>query len=135
MKRSFRREGRAGPRTFGLLPAALMLGVCVAAGLGAGCVAPAGERPGSPGTAAADAPRVQPLGGTAGTVLSVQPAFRFGVVDFGLNPVPPVGTRLEVERNGAVVGHLRTGRDARGGVVVADLVDGEVATGDRVRVP
>lgn len=100
----------------------------------AGCALP---RPGI--DAAVDSPdrvpQVQPLGGLVGKVVSVRDDLRFVVVDFGLNRLPAPGSPLEVERDGTVVGRLRAGRDARGGIVVADWVEGDVGAGDGVRIP
>ncbi len=108
--------------------AGLVLSGCALPRPGAGAD---GAIPDSP----VEGPQVEPLGGLVGRVISVRADLRFVVVDFGLNRLPGPGTPLEVERDGSVVGRLRAGRDARGGILVADWVEGEAAAGDRVRIP
>ena len=81
------------------------------------------------------APRIVPVEDISGRVLSYNAQARFALVDFRINTLPVPGQHLEVWRDGQKVGELRTSRWARAGCVAADLLSGEVRTGDEVRAP
>lgn len=67
-----------------------------------------------------------------GTVASVQTLLRFVVLDYGLQPLPPVDQRLGVYRSGQKVGELKVTGPALNSTIVADLIAGEAKAGDEV---
>ncbi len=71
----------------------------------------------------------------AGTakVLRVEERLRFVVLDYSLNPIPPFGTKLEVERDGQKVGELKVTGPASGVTTAADIVSGTLQPGDLAR--
>lgn len=77
-------------------------------------------------------PLIRPLGGTLGSVVSVNGPLRFVVLDFSLNPLPLAGQRFEVVRDGEQRGEVRVTEFYRGTSVAADILSGEVQVGDRV---
>lgn len=83
--------------------------------------------------ALASASDIRPLDAVVGRVLRVHPPLRFVVVDFSLNDPPVPGTRLEVRREGVLVGVLKAGHFRRETTVAADVISGDVAEGDEVR--
>lgn len=111
------------------LAAALVLGLLLASGCRTAPAAPDSRDP----QPAAATPRIRPLGGGQGTVVQVQPALRFVVVDFSLNTLPAPDQVLKVYRNGQVVAEVKAGRIGRDTNLAADIVSGEPMTGDIVR--
>lgn len=102
------------------------------------CSSPAPSKPPSISTATKPKgtnaiPEIRPLGGTIGRVIQVNVPLRFVVLDFSLNPLPGFGQRLELVRNGEVVGLLRVSSFQRGTSVVADVLEGDAAVDDSVR--
>ena len=79
------------------------------------------------------APVLRPLGGWSGRVVSINPKLRFVVVDFSLNQMPQTGRVMSVYRAGTKVGEVRLGAQTRGDLATAELLDGELLTGDDVR--
>ncbi len=96
-------------------------------------------RPASPATATpappapARYPVVTPANSTTGRVAAVNVNLRFVVLDFALNPMPALGQRLNVYRQGQKVGEVTVSGPVRNSNVVADLVVGEAQVGDQVR--
>lgn len=68
-----------------------------------------------------------------GRVASINPALRFVVLDFSLNPLPAVGQQLSVYRRGQKVGEVKVTGPELNSNLVADLVAGEAQPGDEVR--
>ncbi len=88
----------------------------------------------APGNPAAPAPaKIRALGGAQGSIVQVQPALRFVVVDFTLNATPAPDQILKVYRNGQKVGEVKAGRMTRESNVAADIVSGDPQVGDEVR--
>lgn len=79
------------------------------------------------------ADRIRALDSGSGKVVRVDVRLKFAVIDFSLTAVPQPGLRLEVVRDGVVVGELRITGPASGSATVADLVEGEAASGDLAR--
>ena len=103
---------------------------------GTGCGGGARLAPGGVPVSAPSSPvssDIRPLDALVGRVVRVQASLRFVVVDFSLHEPPPPGTRLEVRRDGAVVGVLKAGHFRRETTVAADMVSGDAAEGDEVR--
>ena len=89
--------------------------------------------PGARAPAEAQYPVVTPITVIAGRVVSVNPKLRFVVLDFSLNPLPPIDQRLNVYRQGQKVGEVKISGPARNSHIVADIVAGNAQPGDRVR--
>ena len=68
-----------------------------------------------------------------GRVTLVNPNLRFVVITFPLGQIPPVGSRMNVFRNSAIVGEISITGPARDDNTVADIVFGDAQKGDEVR--
>jgi hypothetical protein len=68
-----------------------------------------------------------------GKVVRAKPDLRFVVLDFSVHPLPQLGKRLSVYREGKKVGEVEITGPERRGNIVADLVKGEAREGDIVR--
>jgi hypothetical protein len=68
-----------------------------------------------------------------GRVASVNENLRFVVLTFPLGQVPPVDSRMNVFRNGAIVGEIRITGPQHDNNSVADIVLGDAKKGDEVR--
>lgn len=125
-------RGRAPARAalWGLLPLLVLL-TAGCARHGASSDGPNGAV--GDGTNAVHYPLVKPVLKLPGRVVTVNAKLRFAVLDFGLNPLPPDQSLLDVIRDGKTVGEMRVNGPAGGSFIVADLVRGEVAPGDEVR--
>ena len=77
--------------------------------------------------------RVTPDDSVLGRVSLVNENLRFVVLTYPLGQVPPVGNRMNVFRNGAIVGEVRITQPQRDDNTVADIVLGEAKKGDEVR--
>jgi hypothetical protein len=77
--------------------------------------------------------RVTPDESVMGRVTLVNEKLRFVVVTFPLGQVPPVGNRMNVFRNGAIVGEIKISQQQRDDNTVADIVLGEAKKGDEIR--
>lgn len=75
----------------------------------------------------------QPLDADLGWVQSVNERLRFVVLDYSLNRLPAAGDRLDLIRDGVVVGELKVTGPSRGGTTAADIVEGDPKAGDQVR--
>ena len=76
---------------------------------------------------------VTPDNSLAGKVISYNDAGRFVVLNFPIGRMPAVGQTLFLYRNGLKVAEVKTGRDRRDNLVVADLVTGDAQAGDDAR--
>ena len=72
-------------------------------------------------------------GQTVGKVYSVNQVARFVILDYGLNPLPPLDQRLNVYRNGVRVGEIKVTGPVMNGNIAADIVAGEVRKDDEAR--
>ncbi len=97
--------------------------------LGGGATAPAGT-PAAPAGARLE-PSATETGGAR--VASVNTELRFAVVDFAAQPMPPVGTRVNIYRGDKRVGTVRITEPVHAPLATADVVDGEVRVGDEAR--
>jgi hypothetical protein len=68
-----------------------------------------------------------------GRVASVNANLRFVVVTFPLGQLPPTDSRMNVFRNGAIVGEVKITGPQRDDNSVADIVLGDAQKGDEVR--
>src|SRR6266478_4833958 len=68
-----------------------------------------------------------------GTVVSVNPALRFLVMDFPVRKLPLLEQRLNVYRNGQKVGEVKVTGPGRDTTIAGDIMAGEVQVGDEVR--
>ena len=66
-------------------------------------------------------------------VVSLNPEHDFVVLDFTSRLVPPVGTRVDIYRNGKRIGAARITEPIRAQFATADILEGEVRVGDEVR--
>ena len=70
----------------------------------------------------------------AGTVARVNENARFAVVNFPVGTMPAPGQHLDVYRRGLKVGELKVTGPQDNDNTVADIIDGEAARGDELRV-
>jgi len=68
-----------------------------------------------------------------GRVSSVNANLRFVVLTFPLGQLPPAGSRMNVFRDGAIVGEIKITGPQHGDNSVADIVLGDAQKGDEVR--
>ncbi len=68
-----------------------------------------------------------------GTVVSVNPALRFLVMDFPIRRLPVLDQRLNVYRNGQKVGEVKVTGPGRDTTIAGDIMLGEAQVGDEVR--
>lgn len=85
--------------------------------------------------AAADGEKfiVTPDQSVSGHVASVNANLRFVVLTFPLGQLPPLGTRMNVFRDNAIVGEIKITGPQRDDNSVADIVLGDARKGDEVR--
>jgi hypothetical protein len=76
---------------------------------------------------------VTPDESVTGSIASVNGELRFVVLTFPLGQVPPLGLRMNVFRNGAIVGEIKITGPQRDDNAVADIVLGDAKKGDEVR--
>jgi hypothetical protein len=76
---------------------------------------------------------VTPDAGLRGRVASVNANLRFVVLTFPLGQLPPTDSRMNVFRNGAIVGEVKITGPQRDDNSVADIVLGDAQKGDEVR--
>jgi hypothetical protein len=77
--------------------------------------------------------RVTPDENVAGRVTYLDEKLRFVVLTFPLGQLPPAASRMNVFRNGAIVGEVKISREQRDDNTVADIVLGDARKGDEVR--
>jgi hypothetical protein len=77
--------------------------------------------------------RVTPDEGVAGHVTMVNDKLRFVVLTFPLGQIPDAGNRMNIFRNGVIVGEVKISREHRDDNTIADIVYGDARTGDEVR--
>jgi hypothetical protein len=68
-----------------------------------------------------------------GTVVSVNHALRFLVMDFPVRKLPVLEQRLNVYRNGQKVGEVKVTGPGRDTTIAGDIMVGEAQVGDEVR--
>ena len=68
-----------------------------------------------------------------GTVVSVNPALRFLVMDFPVRKLPVLDQRLNIYRNGQKVGEVKVTGPARETTIAGDIIAGAAQVGDEVR--
>jgi len=68
-----------------------------------------------------------------GKVYSVNTALHFAVLDYSLKSLPNIGDRLFIYRQGIKVAEVRVSGPQMNSNIVADILAGEVKTGDEVR--
>jgi hypothetical protein len=101
----------------------------LAAGLAlAGCASRGKAAGGSP-----DDPVLLPDPAVVGRVVSVNPALRFVVMDFGLRRLPAVEQRLNVYREGRKIGEVKVTGPVVETAIAGDITAGTVELGDEVR--
>jgi hypothetical protein len=76
---------------------------------------------------------VTPDEAVSGRVTSVNENLRFVVLTFPLGQLPPLGSRMNIFRNGAIVGEVKITGPQRDDNSVADIVFGAARKGDEVR--
>jgi hypothetical protein len=76
---------------------------------------------------------VTPDEGVRGRVASVNANLRFVVLTFPIGQLPQVDSRMNVFRNGAIVGEVKITGPQRDDNAVADIVLGDAQKGDEVR--
>ena len=69
-----------------------------------------------------------------GRVTSVNEKLQFVVLTFPLGQLPPVDSRMNVFRKGAIVGEIKITGPQRDDNSVADIVFGDAQKGDEVRM-
>jgi hypothetical protein len=77
--------------------------------------------------------RVTPDESVIGRVTLVNPTLRFVVVTYPLGQLPPLGNRMNLYRNGAIVGEVKITQPQRDDNTLADIVFGDAQKGDEVR--
>jgi len=77
---------------------------------------------------------VTPDQGVNGRVASVNENLQFVVLTFPLGQLPPVGSRMNVFRNGAIVGEIKISLPQKDDNSTADIVFGDAKKGDEVRM-
>ncbi len=78
-------------------------------------------------------PRIMPVDRNQGRVASVNERLRFVVVDYSLSPMPKIGQRVYLYRDGAKTGELRIAGPSMGTTIIADLLQGDAKIGDLAR--
>ncbi len=68
-----------------------------------------------------------------GRVSQVNENLHFVVLTFPMGQLPPIGSRMNIFRNGAIVGEIKITEPQRGDNSVADIVVGDARKGDEVR--
>ena len=99
---------------------------CPRRGPGPGAAMPIASRP-------AAAPAVPVVEKRPARIVVVNPRYGFVVLDFLGRPLPPTGARLEIYRDGKRVGAVRTTEPMRARFVSADVLEGELRSGDEAR--
>lgn len=100
-----------------------------------GCSTPKNTPPPSPVAKPAEppTPRMVPVTSLFGRIVQVNAALRYAVIDFGVGNIPRPGDRLDVFRAGQKVGEMRVSNQARGGIIAADIMTGDVQELDEAR--
>jgi len=68
-----------------------------------------------------------------GRVTMVNPGLRFVVLTFPIGKMPPIGSRMNIFRNGAIVGEVKISEPQRDDNSTADIIYGDARKGDEVR--
>lgn len=96
-------------------------------------VAPQGGASGSAVKSPPGNPQPEPIREIRGRILNRNDQARFVVIELIFSPVPELGRKLSVIRDGAKVGELRTSRWSRGDLVAADIIEGDAQPGDEIK--
>jgi hypothetical protein len=80
-----------------------------------------------------DSPALLPDDRVEGRVVTVNPALRYVVIDFGLRHPPGLGQHLVVYRQGVKVGEVKVTGPMLGSAGAGDILSGQAAVGDIVR--
>ena len=98
---------------------------------GSGTAAPA--RTASTPAGSRTGPVPEELEGTPARIVSTNPDLGFVVIDFTSRPLPAVGEKVDVYRGEKKVGVVRITEPVRAPLATADIVEGEIRTGDEAR--
>ena len=85
------------------------------------------------GPSEAENPQVIPIDEPNGKVVASNTVSRFVVIDFYLSPLPRIGERMNVYRDGFKVGEVKITGPEQFSNIAADLTAGEARTGDEIR--
>jgi hypothetical protein len=108
---------------------ALCAGLCLCFSAAVtGCAVNRSARPESP-----ERVRPAPFGSAPAKIMLVNDQHRFVVIDFSARSLPPVGTRINVYRNGKKVGVVQLTEPTRMRLATADVLEGELRVGDEAR--
>jgi hypothetical protein len=69
-----------------------------------------------------------------GRVVTANLILKFAVIDFSLRPMPAIGVEMLLYRGTQRVGQVRISGPVLDGHIVADIIAGDAATGDEVRL-
>lgn len=69
-----------------------------------------------------------------GRVVTANLILKFAVIDFSLRPMPAIGVEMLLYRGAQRVGQVRISGPVLDGHIVADIIAGDAATGDEVRL-
>lgn len=97
---------------------------------GSGAKRPRSGRPAPPPKPATVDTAEAPLG----RVVTANLVLKFAVIDFSLRPMPAVGVEMQLYRGVQRVGQVRISGPVLDGHIVADIIAGDAATGDEVRL-
>ena len=84
-------------------------------------------------TAPAKAAVVKPDDSLTGRVVSANPRGRFAILNFPVNRMPAVDTKMFIYRDGLKIGEARISGPQKDDNIVADVLTGEARGGDEVR--
>ncbi|HVY72246.1 MAG TPA: hypothetical protein VHH73_20095 [Verrucomicrobiae bacterium] len=91
------------------------------------------RKPGKNKGESKEPPFVAKIETTGGRVARVDQKLRFVVLDYSINPLPPVEQRLNVYREGRKVGEVKVTGPAMNNNIAADILAGDAQAGDEVR--
>ena len=70
------------------------------------------------------------FGAAPAKITYASPQYKFVVIDFSSRALPPIGTTLQVTRDGQRIGAVRLSEERRTHFVTADILEGELRPGD-----
>ena len=85
-----------------------------------------------PATVPATKPAVQRIA-TGAKITHLDAKLRFVVLDYRMRPMPTIGTKLAVYRDGQRVGAVQITDPIRTSFATADILEGELSVGDDAR--
>lgn len=77
--------------------------------------------------------KVTPIDEPNGSVVAVNMVSRFVVIDFYLSPLPRIGERMNIYRDGFKVGEVKITGPEQFSNIAADLIAGDARKGDEIR--